>query len=853
VGIGAPQNPATDGEVPFLIEEAATQMSEQRGGMLGNLPGQLTRLVGRDVALGELRSLVWRTRVLTLAGPGGAGKTRLAIALAEAIRPDFVGGAWWIDLSSTFEAGLVPQVVAATILDRDLSGDPAPAALARKLPESTLLVLDNCEQVVDGCAELVVGLLERSQSLRVIATSRQPLGVPGEQVWRVPGLAVGGGLAPTQDGDGADEGDAPDQRDGADDGAVALFIERAREGSTGFDPEGPGVLQNVRRICAWLDGMPLAIELAAARVRVLSVGQIAERIERDSNVLRHSLRTVPERHRTMDAMLEWSHRMLEPAEQRLFRRLSVFRGTFSLAAAETICAGYQLDEADVLDLLAVLIDRSLVQVVDGTQDPRYRLLATVRQYAGAKLWDGPEGPTVHARHAEYFLDLALTARNAVEGPDQSRWVERLELEHDNLEAALQWLTEESIDDGARLARLLWPFWYQRGYYGEARTRFEHLITRAGEISPARRARVLVSAGEVAFLQCDYATAAEHLSAALELVNQLGDERASATALQRLGSISREQARYDEARDLHVRSLAIWEQLGDEAGIAASHDYVGFVAWLSGDQPTAEEHCGLAVTAFKRAGNVRATATALINFGACALYRGELALARERLEQALASARSASFQEGIAWALNELAIVTRRERRPAGEYAPMLRESLLIHQQLGDRWRLASVLEEIAGAVLVRHDPMLAVEVLATAEAVREQLGAPVPPVEAPDRDAALEQLARKLNAAKLDAARGAARGRPREGNIEQAVEAIDDLDAAGGAREDSPVPELTERELAVLELLVQGHTNREIASTLYISPSTAGVHVSNILRKLNAKRRVDAAGIAHKLGLLPPR
>ncbi|MGN6868322.1 MAG: tetratricopeptide repeat protein [Solirubrobacteraceae bacterium] len=819
--------------------------------MLGNLPVQLTRLVGRDGALGELRSLVWRTRVLTLCGPGGAGKTRLANALAEAIRPDFVGGAWWIDLSTTFEAGLVPQVVAATVLDRDLSGDPVPAALARKLPESTLLVLDNCEQVVDGCAELVVGLLERSQSLRVIATSRQPLGVPGEQVWRVPGLAIGDGAGVADDDGAGDHGGAA-ELGGADDGAVALFIERAREGSTAFDPHAPGVLENVRRICAWLDGMPLAIELAAARVRILSVGQIVQRIEHDSNVLRHTARTIPERHRTMDAMLEWSHRMLEPSEQRLFRRLSVFRGSFSLAAAETVCAGYQLDVVDVLDLLAVLIDRSLVQVVDQTQEPRYRLLGTVRQYAAAKLWDGPEGPTVHTRHAEYFLDLALAARNAVDGPDQYHWLERLELEHDNLEAALQWLTEESIDDGARLARLLWPFWYQRGYYREARTRFEHLIPRAAEISPARRARVLVSAGEVAFLQCDYTMAVEHLSAALELVNELGDERAAATALQRLGSIAREQTRYDEARDLHLRSLAIWEKLGDESGIAASHDYLGFVAWLSGDEEVAEEHCGQAVTAFQRSGNLRATATALINHGACALYRGELELARERLEHALASARSVSFQEGIAWALNELAVVSRRERRPAGEYVPMLRESLLIHQQLGDRWRLASVLEEIAGAVLVRHDPMVAAEVLAAAEAVREQLGAPVPPVEAPDRDAALEQLARKLNAAKLDAARLAGRGRTLESTIDLAVEEIDDLDAAGGTRDDSPVPDLTARELAVLELLAQGHTNREIASTLYISASTAGVHVSNILRKLNAKRRVDAAGIAHKLGLLPP-
>jgi predicted ATPase/DNA-binding CsgD family transcriptional regulator len=814
--------------------------------------------------LGELRSLVWRTRTLTLCGPGGAGKTRLAIALAETIRPDFVGGAWWIDLSTTFEPGLVSQVVAATILDRDLSGDPVPAALARKLPESTLLVLDNCEQVVDGCAELVVGLLERSQSLRVIATSRQPLGVPGEQVWRVPGLGIGEGFARADEPDGAGERDGAGNRDGAgehegdkgahaDEGAVALFMDRAREASTAFDPDAPGVLETVRRICDWLDGMPLAIELAAARIPVLPVGQIAQRIERDSNILRHTARTTPARHRTMDAMLEWSHRMLEPAEQRLFRRLSVFRGSFSLAAAETICAGYLLDVPDVLDLLAVLIDRSLVQVVEQAEEPRYRMLGTVRQYAGAKLWDGPEGPTVHTRHAEYFLALAVTARDAVDGPQQARWLARLEFEHDNLEAALQWLAEESIDNGARLARLLWPFWYQRGYYREARTRFERLLTRAPEISPARRARILLSAGEVAFLQCDYATATEHLTAALELMNDLGDERAAATALQRLGSIAREQARYDEARDLHRRSLAIWEKLADESGIAFSHDYLGFVAWLSGDGQEAEEHCAVALAAFKRTGNLRATATALVNFGAGALYRGELTLARERLEQALASSRTVGFQEGIAWALNELAIVTRRERRPEGEYAPMLRESLLIHQQLGDRWRLASVLEEIAGAVLVRHAPMLGAEVLTAAEAVREQLGAPIPPVEAPGRDGALEQLGRKLNAAKLDAARSAGRSHTLEYTIDLAVEAIDDLDAAGAVREDLAVPDLTGRELAVLDLLAQGHTNREIASTLYISPSTAGVHVSNILRKLGAKRRVDAAGIAHRMGLLPDR
>ncbi len=826
--------------MPVLIEETATQTSEQREEALGNLPVQLTRLVGRDAALDELRSLVWRTRVLTLCGPGGAGKTRLAIALAESMRPDFVGGAWWIDLSATLESRLVPQVVAATVLQRELTNDPAPSALARRLPESALIVLDNCEQVVDGCAEMIVALLERCQSLRVIATSRMPLGVPGEQVWRVGGLAVTGAGAASESKE-------------SDDGAVSLFIERAGEASRRFDPDAPGVRDAVRRICRWLDGMPLAIELAAARVPVLGVGQIADRLERDGSVLRHPSRTAPKRHRTLEAMLEWSHRLLEEDEQRLFRRLGAFRGTFSLAAAEYVCAGYRLEAPDVLDLLAVLIDRSLVQVVDLPDEPRYRLLATVRQHAAAKLWDGPEGPTVRSRHAEYFSSLAADAHAGLAGVAQLQWLERLEVEHDNLGAALEWLFEEAIDEGAELASLLWPFWYRRGFYREARMWFEQILTREDEISPARRADIEVKAGVVAFLHCDYEVAREHLDGALELVRALGDQRAAAAALQRLGSIAREQGRYDEARDLHERSLAIWDELGDPGGVAASQDFLGFVAWLSGDSAAGEELCATALEQFRRAGDLQAVATALVNLGACALYVGDLEHARERLEEALAIARMLGFQEGIAWALHELSIVERRARRPASRPAPMLREALLVHRALGDRWRVASVLEEIAGAVLVRNDPERAAEVFAAADALRARLGTPVPPAEAPDREAALAQLARKLSPSASSAALSEGRSRELEGVIDLAVEAIDRLDdgSAPGGRLAEPV--LTPRELAVLELLATGHTNREIAEALHISASTAGVHVSNILRKLGAKRRVDAAGIAHRMGLLPVR
>ncbi|MBV9416738.1 MAG: response regulator transcription factor, partial [Solirubrobacterales bacterium] len=236
----------------------------------------------------------------------------------------------------------------------------------------------------------------------------------------------------------------------------------------------------------------------------------------------------------------------------------------------------------------------------------------------------------------------------------------------------------------------------------------------------------------------------------------------------------------------------------------------------------------------------------------ALYSGDLPLARERLEQALANARDVGFQEGIARSLNELAITARRMRRPASEYATMLREALLVHQRLGDRWRVASVLEESAAGLLVRHDPDLAAEVLGAAGALREQLGTPIPPVEVPDREAAVAQLARKLSSARFESAAAEGRARSLDAVVDRTVEALDAFDGATAGGGTAGI-DLTPRELAVLELLTQGHTNREIASALYISPSTAGVHVSNILRKLGAKRRVDAAGIAQKLGLLRTR
>ena len=504
----------------------------------------------------------------------------------------------------------------------------------------------------------------------------------------------------------------------------------------------------------------------------------------------------------------------------------------------------------MLDLLSALVDQSLVVVDRDGGEPRYRLLSAVRGYAIERLDECEEADVIRHRHAAFFTALAVPE---AQGGDQLRWLELLESEHDNLTRALVWQLAHAPGEAARLAGRLWPYWYRRGYYAEARDWFEQTLAASAEMSAEERAGTLLRLGEVAFLQCDYAVATGHVEAALELIDASREPRSAARALQRLGSIAREQARYDDARELHERSRAIWESLGDTAAVAASQNYLGFVAWLSGEAAGGLALCAEALVAFRASGDLSSAASTLINLGASALYAGQPVAAGEHLQQALALARRIGFQEGIAWALHELAIVGRYQRRGFRDAAPLLREALVVHRRLGDRWRAASVLEEIAITVLARTDPAAAVEVLGAAETLRAQLDAPIPPAEARDRDDALKRLRGKLSPAAFSA-------RWAEGvtcdldllvpEVAAALEAITRGDGAAGGRRELP-PTLTSRELAVLELLSQGATNPEIAAALFISTSTAGVHVSNILRKLGARRRVDAAGLAHQLGLLP--
>jgi predicted ATPase/DNA-binding CsgD family transcriptional regulator len=794
----------------------------------GRLPVALSSLVGRQAELDTLATLIPGARLLTIVGTGGCGKTRLALAVAERCWAEFTGGVRWVGLETLVDPRLLPAVVGTAVGVPESPGEDAVAAVCRHLAShKMLLVLDNCEHVVERCAELAEQLLRCCPSLTIVATSRELIGASGERVFRLAGLDV------------PSAGTAEESS-----GALALFAERAEAMSPGFRLNSAD-LRVAAQLCRLLDGLPLALELAAARVASLGLAEIVARLSEGQQVLRHPGRTAPARHQTLDATLDWSHRLLSQEEQALFRRLSVFQGSFSLLAAESVVSGAEVERGNMVELLAALVDKSLVHVAGQGLEHRYRLLNTVQQYARARLGESGELAAVQRAHGEFYLALAEQARAGLEGADQSRWLQRLAMEHDNLGAALARLLLADPEAGGRLAAMLWPYWYRRGSYQEARCWLEQATLVGGQMSEGVRADVLTGAGVLAFLQCDYPVATERLREAQGLYERQGHLAGTATTLQRLGSIAREQGHYPQARRLHQQSLAAWSELGDAAGVAASEDYLGFVAWLEGDAREAELRCGRALAYFEAAGRRQETATALVNRGVAAHVAGDDERASAHLRRALGLAREIGYLEGVAWALHELGVVAGRSDPDA---ATMLVESLTIHVQLGDRWRAASVLETIAGRCS-DSAPADAARLLAASHRLRQALTAPVPPAERPAHDAALAGTQATLGAAGFAQCWDEGLSLSLDAAVELARHAAEQMRPGGSSAEAGARYGLTEREVAVLRLIGDGLTNRQIGQRLFISTGTAAVHVSNILRKLGVTSRVQAATIAHELGL----
>lgn len=627
-----------------------------------NLPAHLTSFVGREREIANVRQVLTRARLCTLTGAGGCGKTRLALEVATSLVGEYSDGAWLVDLAPLADPALVPKAVASVLGVREQPGRSLVATLTEVLQTSELLlVLDNCEHLVDATAILADALLRSSPRLRVLATSRQPLGVAGEVIWRVPSLSLPS--PKTLGPDGVETG-ADDVASAMASEAIRLFVERAQL----VQPDFVVTERTVRfvvDICRRLDGMPLAIELAAARVNALSVDQIATRLEDRFRLLTASHPTTPSRHQTLRAAVEWSYARLGQTEQALFNRLAVFAGGFTLEAAEVVGRDSGLLPPDSLEVLSQLVDKSLV-VAEAAGDGviRYRLLETLREFGGEQLIARGELAVATRRHAEYFLGLAEQAEAALEGSEQAIWLGRLEGEHDNLRAALEWSAGPTgdVQIGLRLAGTLSRFWWLRGHFIEARAYLERLLARPGALEPnANRAKALYALGVVTFRHADYAAgdqdmARSHFEECLSIFRTLGDRPSIAATLRELGRVAIELGDWEAAHPRLDESLALERELSNRHGYALTLSSLGWLSLFEGDYVAARPRLEDSLATFRELGDKIYVGICLYFLGRLAAGLGDYATARARFVEILETLPLSHYRWGAPFVLEGFAHV-----------------------------------------------------------------------------------------------------------------------------------------------------------------------------------------------------
>lgn len=613
-----------------------------------NLPNPLTSFVGRGKEIAEIKQLFDSTRLLTLTGAGGSGKTRLALQACREMESEslYANGVRWVELAPLTDPALVPHAIAKALDLHEHRGLTLTETLLDVLHDkSMLLVLDNCEHLVEECAALALQLLKQCPNLCILTTSREMLNIEGEQVWVVPSLSLT--TDTTLDLSGSD--------------AARLFIERASALQTDFHIDNRNAVY-VAQICRRLDGIPLALELAAARIKVLSVEQIAERLDDAMRLLSAGKRAAPERHQTLQATMDWSYALLSPPEQVLFRRLAVFAAGFTIEAAEAICSDYRIAATDVLPVLTNLVNKSLVIKEEKNGAARCRLLEPIRQYASQMLIEADEDQTIGNRHLKFFLCLTEQAAPELNGAEQTAWLNRLEREHDNLRAAIGWARARGmVEEEMRLALAMRWFWEWLGYWTEAR----EILTRA--------------------------------LAQLDFLNETpARSRLRERGLLALGSFMHESVGQQAAKQLFDQALTLAESLADAQTTAEALLYKAIGSFDSGDYTPGQMHIEACLALCRGIGDAHLTAWALSQRGYYTLIYGNLNQASADLEESLRQYRSINHQFGIAAILSVKSLVTFHQ----GDYAAtraLNAESLSIAQETGDKRQSAIALQRLGQA------------------------------------------------------------------------------------------------------------------------------------------------------------
>jgi len=730
-----------------------------------NLPFQLNRFLGREREVAEIRRLLQPgsssgARLLTLTGVGGCGKTRLALQVAGGLigeggePPAYPEGVWLAELAPLTEGGQVTATVAAALEVREQPGVALLTTLTTHLQNKTaLLLLDNCEHLLDACAQLAETLLQRCPRLQILATSRERLNIAGEQAWPVPTLSL-----PTAEDEQAV---AELQRSEA----VQLFVERAAAVLPTFHLNA-GNLAPVARICRQLDGLPLAIELAAARVKLLPVAQMAERLtERDRfHLLTGGSRTAAPRQQTLRGLVDWSYCLLSEPERTLFRRLAVFAGGWTIEAAEQVCGDGPAGAAQVLEVMAHLMDKSLVSQENGTGLPRYRYLETIRQYANEKLQEAGELEPVLRRHLDFYRQLAEHLEPKVLGSEQLAAIERLDSEHDNLRTALDWATRSGeARAGLRLCGALWAYWGIRSHWSEAIESVEALLARpeaqgrtaeraralgvtgvlngamgkwelseerftegialAREVGPAGRwclSEMLVYRAYL-WVQRSVDAAADMAQEAFEIARDRRDDFLAGVALNDLGLVALQRGDLDLARRLFEESVAVGRAVGNPWSASGPLGNLGMVLTQQGDYVQARALLAEAASIHRQFGDKFNLSLELANLARACWLDGDPPSARTGWLESLALNRELGFKARVAEVLCHLgAVALRQDDEAAAE--EWLQESLALSRELGDAGLAVNVLAGLAALAARRNDLRNAVRLSAAAAGLRPAAG-----------------------------------------------------------------------------------------------------------------------------------